>query len=319
MNRRIPRLFGALLFASTLAIGSVPAAVLARVPVGWGTSTLSTPPVVTNGQPSGIVVTFSNAGPSNVSQLYLVATTPNGATFVQATPTQGFCNAAAPLFCNLGAVNAGSHVDVTVVFTTPGSGTSMPAPFEFNTTGVAADKKNRSHGDAIPAAATVGLSPTSNRDYFGRFAYNNTLLTIFDDQTLSNKNQQSTKANGPKSGISPAVGEMSLGTFTCPTDPARTRPCFSEWSTLDVGGGTGFADTGFSAVVTLGHWELPNGIDAENIGFVHVLDNDNVEVLDRCTTDTPPVSEMPCFTAVDSGNDVIATFWLTENGKINGW
>jgi hypothetical protein len=197
----------------------------------------------------------------------------------------------------------------------------MNVMFEINTTGVAADNKKRSHGDSIrtnPEQTTVNLSLTTNKNFFGRFAWSTTLLDIQDDQNLGNKNVQATKAHGPQPEIQLTVGEAPNGSVDCPG--VATRPCFSEWSLLNVGGGQTFAG-GFTATVTLGHWEIPNGIDADTIGFVHINDDNTAENVPRCANNAPPASidDYPCFTAVDSGNDIIATFYFLENGKVGGY
>jgi hypothetical protein len=328
MHTRIRRVIGALCLAGTLTAGSLVNVAVAANPAGWGASATPTPPMVTNGQPAGFVVHFQNDGPSNISQLFLVATTPVGATFVTAYVigasrtggyTGGTCNAGGPLLCNVGPVNDGQGFNIQVVYTTPASGSSMPVSFEFNTTGVPGGKNN-SHGDSLVAPTSVALN-SSTRDFFGFFAVDPNGVAS-DDQTLTNKNKQSTKAFGPNiGGIQLTVGEAPLGTFVCPSDPLRTRPCFSQWSTLNVDGGTSFPD-GFKVQIGFSHFELPNGIDASNIKFIHVKDgaNPGTEVIkNQCSSSSPAPSELPCYLAVDSGMDVIATLFLTENGRINGW
>ncbi|MDP9272027.1 MAG: hypothetical protein M3O93_00610, partial [Chloroflexota bacterium] len=110
-------------------------------------------------------MTFTNSGPSNISKLFLVA---SAVGFVEApSPSQGQCNATGPLWCSFGAVNAGTTVDVTVVYATGTADKSVN--FEFNTTGVAADKNNKSHGDALKLPTTTALVSASNRDFAGRF------------------------------------------------------------------------------------------------------------------------------------------------------
>jgi len=328
MHTRIRRVIGALCLAGTLTASSLVNVAVAANPAGWGASASPTPPTVTNGQPAGFVVHFQNDGPSNISQLYLVSTTPAGAAFVTAYVidssrmagyTGGTCNASGPLLCNVGPVNDGQGFNIQVVYTTPASSGSMPVAFEFNTTGVPSGK-NRSHGDSLPAPSSVALI-SSTLDFFGFFAFDPNNTVAADDQPLTNKNKQSTKAFGPKSGIQLTVGEVPLINFGCPNDPLRTRPCFSQWSTLNVDGGTSFPN-GFKVQIGFSHFELPSSIDASNIKFIHVKDgaNPGTEVINNeCSSSSPAPSELPCYLAVDSGNDVIATIYLTENGRINGW
>jgi hypothetical protein len=324
-ERQHLRLLLAFVFAATLVGGTV-SLTAARVPPGWSSAAVATPGTVTNGEPAGFVVTFTNAAPNNASQLYLVAATPPGAAFVKAFPSQGTCNATGPLMCTLGAVNAGASATVTVVYNTPTSGSVMNVIFEFNTTGVAADVNKRSHGDSVrtnPEQTPVNLSSTNNRDFRGRFAWNNSLLNIQDDQNLGNKNKQATSVNGPalSAPLSLTVGEQPLGAFACPPAEGRNRPCFSEWSVLNVGDGAPF-DQGFTASAALGHWEIPSQIDASNVGFVHVKDDGTgAFVINRCPNNAPPATtdDYPCFTAVDSGMDIIATFYFLENGRVGGY
>lgn len=321
-ERQHLRLLVAFVFAATLVGGTV-SLTAARVPPGWSSAAVATPGTVTNGEPAGFVVTFTNAAPNNASQLYLVAATPPGATFVKAFPSQGTCPDGATLMCTLGAVNAGASATVTVVYNTPASGQVMNVIFEFNTTGVAADVNKRSHGDSVrtkPEQTPVNLSSANNRDFRGRFAWNNSLLNIQDDQNLGNKNKQATIVNGPEASapLTLTVGERPLGDFVCPSVPGRDRDCFSEWSLLNVGAGTQYPG-GFTATVTLGHWEIPGQIDAETIGFVKVNDANVAVNLNRCSSATPPLSEYQCFWAVDSGTDIIATFYFLENGRVGGY
>ncbi len=68
--------------------------------------------------PVGSVLTYTitvpNAGPSPATNVIVTDDLPAGLQFVAATPSQGSCNAADPVVCNLGTIPSGSDATITL-------------------------------------------------------------------------------------------------------------------------------------------------------------------------------------------------------------
>jgi len=97
--------------SSTSAPGIVPGPSSAAITIAkTTTSTFATP-----GGNVTYTITVSNAGPSTATGVVVNDTLPAGLTFVSATPSQGTCNAASPVVCNLGSILAGGNATVTLV------------------------------------------------------------------------------------------------------------------------------------------------------------------------------------------------------------
>jgi uncharacterized repeat protein (TIGR01451 family) len=60
-------------------------------------------------------ILVSNAGPSPATNVIVTDDLPAGLTFVSATPSQGTCNAADPVSCNLGTIPSGANATITLV------------------------------------------------------------------------------------------------------------------------------------------------------------------------------------------------------------
>jgi uncharacterized repeat protein (TIGR01451 family) len=60
-------------------------------------------------------ITVSNSGPSTATNVVVNDTLPAGLQFVSATPSQGTCNAASPVVCNLGSILNGGNATITLV------------------------------------------------------------------------------------------------------------------------------------------------------------------------------------------------------------
>ncbi|MBI3484482.1 MAG: DUF11 domain-containing protein, partial [Acidobacteria bacterium] len=64
-------------------------------------------------------IVVANNGPSQATGVTMTDTLPAGVTFVSSTPSAGTCSGAATVTCNLGAINNGANVTVTIVVTAP--------------------------------------------------------------------------------------------------------------------------------------------------------------------------------------------------------
>jgi uncharacterized repeat protein (TIGR01451 family) len=70
-------------------------------------------------------ITVSNSGPSTATNVVVNDTLPAGLQFVSATPSQGTCNAASPVVCNLGNILNGANATITLVAQATGSTASV--------------------------------------------------------------------------------------------------------------------------------------------------------------------------------------------------
>jgi large repetitive protein len=70
-------------------------------------------------------ITVGNAGPSTATSVVVNDTLPAGLDFVSATPSQGTCNSASPVVCNLGTILAGANATVTLVARANGTQASV--------------------------------------------------------------------------------------------------------------------------------------------------------------------------------------------------
>lgn len=284
------------------------------------TSAVAVPGSVSRGANVAFDISFrlADTETSTLSQLYLVAETPTGATLLglePGSPTQGACNVTSTLLtCSFGAVTPGDLLFLRVVYKTPSTGTSMAVAFNLNTTGVAtgkADKGGNSHGDSYQALpGTVDLNGPG--DFAGAYIRDgSTGLAVFDNQSLhSTRNPQSTLVNAPEDTIGVTVGEA---TFDCP-DSIGT--CFGQWSVISVNGGAPYPN-GFSVV--LGY----KG-NIGNASFVHTDNLGNIiETIvyptDVCSGSSPVPAELPCMILSSSGGNSFATLWLTQNGRLSGY
>jgi hypothetical protein len=281
------------------------------------TSAIAVPGSVSPGANVAFDISFMLAPTetSTLSQLYLRAETPNGATLLGLEPdslSQGTCNITdALLTCSFGAVSPGVEVILRAVYKTSGTAGTMAVAFNFNTTGVAKDKGGNSHGDAYQALpGTVDLNGSGN--FAGAYIRDgSSALTVFDNQTLhSTRNPQSTLVNAPEDAIGVTVGEA---TFAC---PASIGTCFGQWSVISVNGGAPYPN-GFSVV--LGY----KG-NIGNASFVHTDDLGNIiETIvyptDLCSDSSPVPAELPCMIPSSSGGNSFVTLWLTQNGRLSGY
>jgi hypothetical protein len=137
-----------LAFSLALAAMAGPAMTMAATP-NWTGTIANLPPAVTPGATAGYLLTITNPGPSNISQLYLITTGAAPAPSFTA-PSQGSCpNTGGSLFCSLGALRKGKTATVTVAFPTPATAGTFTVNFEWNTTGLGSGGGDNSHGDAL--------------------------------------------------------------------------------------------------------------------------------------------------------------------------
>jgi len=312
-------------------------------PVGHGTDSFATPQpasgasssAVSAGAKVGFFEWLRNDDSSNISQLYMTATTTPSATVAGAQWTikdssgavvrSGTCPTATPLACSFGALNSTQTVYVVVAFTTSANladGTIQGVEFDFSATGTPPGK-NKSHGDVVPLTDSVTV--TKNGDAAGDFNFDQTSITVADNQKLTGKNQQATSATvgGSLTGVS--VGDSP--DLTTPCDSTLTSG-FPSWfscslltsltSAIEVGNGKTFnnASGGPGIEVKVSFSQGPNQLNGATPFVYHYwVDASGAHaelVTELCTYDAGnlPTNTNPCLTP---GNKLV-TVWLFHNG-----
>lgn len=303
-RRTLLALTSASILAVTVFSGSASAA-----PPNWSMDpVVLLPSAVTPGDVAGYRVTINNGGPSNISQLYLIAylgdTTTPAPDPVYTSPTKGSCpNINDTLYCSLGQLRSGKSVSVTVAFMTPADATSFSIRFEANTTGATSSDGGASHGDTIFQTGTTAL--TDDPDFAGRFVTSG-LQTVANDQALGSGNLQTTRVGAPALGIGVTVADGTPASAWCPT-------CTSESSDVSVNNGATFSN-GFKIEIQVSN-DLVNGSIAT---VYHQRDDLTVEeITTACPKNgNPNAAQMRCFRTKNlPGGNTLVTIWTTVNGK----
>jgi hypothetical protein len=278
----------------------------------WSMKVLDRPSVVQNGSNAGYQVTISNAGPSNISTLFLVTKIQDSPTYV--TTTQGTCSApgTGPLRCDFGAVNAGASVTVVVAFATPLTGTSFDPVFQANSNGATfSDGRGTSHGDTLQDPSETPTTLTKDINFAGGFDVDQS--PVGNNADLSKNNVQATTVVPPVAAIVSTVQDGLPGNaFSCTVCTGKTL--FGEWSRVTVGDGQQFGNL-FPITVLVYGKAVPNQTTLDQINLVHVLDDGTSTILsERCgVTPTPD-----CVTVTQVGSNVRITAWVTQNGGVRG-
>jgi uncharacterized repeat protein (TIGR01451 family) len=101
-------------------------------------------------------ITVSNAGPNAATSVVVSDTLPAGLSFGSATPSQGTCNAASPVSCNLGTINSGASATITLVtVVTATSGTIT------NSASVSAAEGDPNSANNSASSSGVSVTPLS--------------------------------------------------------------------------------------------------------------------------------------------------------------
>ena len=304
----IGRLLGASCLAASFVL-SASGTASASTP-NWSMSVVDLPSLAANGSGAGYRVTITNAGPSNISTLFLVTKIQNSPSFV--TTTQGRCSApgAGPLSCSFGALNAGRSVTVVVGYVTPASGTSFDPVFQANSNGATfSDGRGTSHGDTLQDPNETPTRLTTSRDFAGGFALNRNNVTT--DTNLSKNNVQSTSVTPPEVGVIATVEDGLGGPDTC---TGCTKTLFGDWSQVTVGHGETFGDL-FPVTLLVYGKALPKQATTDTIDLVHVLDNGTTEILSTRCGVTPTLN---CVTVTPVGSNIRITGWFNQNGRVKG-
>jgi hypothetical protein len=307
-------LSGRLLVAAVLACSFVFAlgAAASASPPRWSMSVTDLPSVVHNGSNAGYQVTISNAGPSNISTLFLVTKIQSSPSYVD-HPTQGTCSApgAGPLTCNFGALPAGASMSVVVAYATPSTGTSFDPVFQGNSNGTTYSDPGNSHGDTLQDPSETPTTLTSDVNFAGGFALDQS--PVGDNATLGKTNVQSTTVVPPAADIVTTVqdGDPSY-TPTCSQCAGMTL--FGDWSRITVDHGEQFGSL-FPVTLFIYGKAVPNHTTLAQISLAHVLDDGTSTILSqRCATTPTP----NCITVTQVGSNVRITGWVDQNGGVRG-
>jgi hypothetical protein len=211
----------------------------------WSMHVQPLPGQVTPGANAGYLVTITNAGPSNISQLFLTNDPSKGnPTYVLNDPNfPGACSpVGVALLCSFGALNAGQSVTVTIGFTTSGTGSFDPV-FEANTSGVSFTDPHRSHGDTLIDGTFTGTVLVTNKNFGGGFTVNGN-GSVGNNSQLNGQNKQSEKISHLPAGIAATVQDGSTTGFPCTSDGVvDCSKLIGEWSILSVNNGADFSAT----------------------------------------------------------------------------
>ena len=316
-SRRVTawRKLAALAAGTALALSVIGAGTASAATPGWSMNVTELPAKVTAGENAGYRVQIFNTGKSNISQVFLTQAliTSDGlthafpgdtildTTFVSST--QGTCDAAGTrLYCALGAIRANRSATVVVAFSTAGYD-HLVQIFEANTTGVAGDQNNASHGDVLQGVGTTATGTGGN--FAGKFI-TDTTTAVNDEIGLTADNEQSTKVNVPAGARGVSVAD---GTDAAPVDCAAAGfTCFSETSEIHVDAGASFG-SGFSVEIGI-YKDLAQTVQR----VIHQFDDGTFEVLSKCPKRGTPSN---CFNSANAGGgSILVTVYLTKNGGL---
>jgi hypothetical protein len=260
----------------------------------------------------GYQVTITNAGPSNISQLFLVTQATDSPAYVS-QPSQGSCAPAnsGPLACTFGALNAKQSVTVTVAYGGPVHGTYDQGDpvFQGNTTGLTFSDGGTSHGDTLvdpnekPTIISVG-----NGNFAGGFSLDGNPINT--DTTLGDANKQATIVKPPSSDVVVTAEDGPQVSFTCGN---VCKKAFGEWSAINVGNGQTFG-TYFPITLLVRTADAPKNLS--QIEVAHVLDTGRVQVLGQCTTVLQDCVQVSY--AGDQNQFVQMVAWVNQNGGAKG-
>jgi hypothetical protein len=303
------RLLGAVCLAGSFVFAASGAASAATP--RWSMSVVDLPSLVANGSGAGYQVTITNDGPSNISSLFLVTKIQDSPAFL--TTTQGTCSTpgSGPLFCSLGALNAGSSVTVVAGFATPASGKTYAPVFQANSNGATfSDSNGRSHGDTLQDPNETATQLTTNADFAGGFAINQN--DVKTGSNVGKNNVQATTVTPPSLGvITTAQDGLGTNAFTC---TGCSKTLFGDWSRVTVGHGESFGSL-FPVTLLVYGKALPKDATQDTIDLVHVLDDGTTQILSTRCGVTPTLN---CVTVTPVGSNYKITGWVDENGGFKG-
>jgi hypothetical protein len=302
----------------------------AGTPAGWSITATPLPSQVTYGMNAGYRIDIGNAGPSNISQLFLVDDQTATPSYVQTN--QGSCNGlvsgvptttSGRLLCSFGALNAGATITVIVAYTTPTSGppSSFSVTFELNTTGATFTKPGSSHGTVLSPidSPTTTALVAAGGDFGGGFVISDNTVS---DQNVGPGNNQSTLVVSPQSFIGVTVSDGTTSTTgECPNG----TNLFGECSLVSVGGGRLFVSP-FKVVLTILGSAVPSGVNTNNVAVLHTYtDSKGIQQTETISADCPSATQppaasaAPCIVVTKVGKNLQIVIWLLRNGGLRAY
>ncbi len=197
-----------------------------------GVTANATPGPVTTGTPVSYTFTITNGGPATATGVTFNAPIPAGLTFTSSVPSTPTCTfAAGALSCNLGSINNGNFVTVTINATTNAGGTQTVTGTASRTqTDPNATNDSASASIAVSAGGTLTVVNTNDS---GSGSLRQALL----DANAAVCTSPCTIAFNIPSGpfvIQPATNLPSIGNST--TVDARTQPGYSGIPIIEIDG-----------------------------------------------------------------------------------
>lgn len=354
-NRRVRtwRKLGGLIFASLLAaslFGGTAQAAQPTWPVGHGTAWQT--PLADSGASSSSVAAGSkvgffewlhNPGSSNISQLYVNATTSLsvvGAVFtIKADAANGTettvrgplpCAPTTTWLCSFGALNAGQTVYLTAAFGTDATlrdGSNVDVRFEFNATGTPPGG-NKSHGDFVPLPDSVLISKNADAD--GNFNWDQATDFHVASAPAGGNNKQSTSLSigsfligasvNDSPSLTPATCNSALVAEIVAANPANSwfncSLLTSLTSAIQAGNGKTFTDTnGVPLIkVIVSFKNAPSQLTGTHPFVYHVnaAGTDAELITTTCPSGGPTALSGQCLTV---GHNLV-TVWLAHNGGL---
>jgi uncharacterized repeat protein (TIGR01451 family) len=119
---------------------------------------------LTTGNSVTYTITVTNNGPATATNVIVTDDLPAGLAFVSATPSQGTCNAADPISCNIGTLNNGASATISVVANVTATGGTIANTASADGTETDPVGGNNSSTTpaipAVPGAAQAEAIPT---------------------------------------------------------------------------------------------------------------------------------------------------------------
>jgi len=322
--KRSPRGLLGLWFTFALVLGAMagPALTTAAVPSVY-LIVVPSPPEATQGALVGFTITVDNQANSNSSQSVVDATIPNGTRYAGPYPSSTSCSTATAghVICSLGGIPG--HTAVTFALTFQQTSPSFTGPVTTTVTGFTTGTPgggNNSHGDNFINSGlsyAIALVPGSNGNFSGGFVTGD--LTVQDNQTVGSSNLQATKVKAPGIGIGVSVKDGDLPNLgACGAGPSVCDLLFGQTSQIYVAENTSFA-TAFPVTITLSKYEIPGGINENNIAIYHTWTDPTFHeetISRRCTYDgLGNPTNAQCLTATKSSTGITVVVWLFHNGN----
>lgn len=326
-RRRLLRIGLSLLASLSLILSGVGSALGATV---MSVDIVSSPNLVTRGEPVSYVISVANGGGSTVNHVTLEAVTPPGFAYARALTTQGTCNAAPAVnpFCTLGQYAPGAPSLVVLIFDTVP--TAPLGTFTFSVTVEAGegpmDQPHSAHDDTFIADAETTVLEVSDDLSIHYIVPEGDQITtggVFGATSLSEANPQGTLATVPGTpfGLPASVAEIGGPNDHCP--PVYAGECFGQTSAVSVGNGI-VVSPYLIVQVRFDYSEAPRGLNDRKLLIIHWFDpypTAGYEEITRICSDTTPLSsELPCRLPAQQmdDRDWLVTIYMISNGLITG-